>query len=146
LTYDNPSMIRSRFARAAAVVLCIGLALPTAAQTPRTPAISQDDLRTWLTYLSSDELQGRQACTEGLGLAGAYIARHLEEWGVKPGGDRGGYFQEVRVLGVRTRSNSSVTVTVHEQTRTFKDGEGVTFPRNLGAKQTMNGEAAFVGY
>ena len=53
-------MIRSCFARVAVVVLCIGLGLPTAAQTPRTPAISQDDLRTWLTYLSSDELQGRQ--------------------------------------------------------------------------------------
>ena len=139
-------MIRSCFARVAVVVLCIGLGLPTAAQTPRTPAISQDDLRTWLTYLSSDELQGRQAYTEGLGLASAYIARHLQEWGVKPGGDRGSYFQEVRVLGIRTRSNSSVTVTVNGQTRTFKDGEGVTFPRNQGAKQTMNGEAAFVGY
>ena len=131
---------------AAAVVLCIGLGFTVAAQTPRAPAISQDDLRTWLTYLASDELQGRQAYTEGLGLAGAYIARHLQEWGVKPGGDRGSYFQEVRVLGVRTRSNSSVTVTVNGQTRTFKDGEGVTFPRNQGAKQTVNGDAAFAGY
>jgi Peptidase family M28 len=139
-------MIRSPFACAAVVALCIGLGLTAAAQTPRTPAISQDDLRTWLTYLASDELQGRQAYTEGLGLAGAYIARHLQEWGVKPGGDRGSYFQEVRVLGVRTRSNSSVTVTVNGQSRTFKDGEGVTFPRNQGATHTVNGEAAFAGY
>ena len=50
------------------------------------------------------------------------------------------------MLGVRTRSNSSVTVTVNGQSRTFKDGEGVTFPRNQGAKQTVNGEAAFAGY
>ena len=139
-------MIRPQFARIAAVALCIGLGLTAAAQTPRAPSISQDDLRTWLTYLASDELQGRQAYTEGLGLAGAYIARHLQEWGVKPGGDNGSYFQEVRVLGVRTRSNSSVTVTVNGQTRTFKDGEGVTFPRNQGAKQVVNGEAAFAGY
>ena len=139
-------MIRSQFARIAAVTLCVGLGLTAAAQTPRAPSISQDDLRTWLTYLASDELQGRQAYTEGLGLAGAYIARHLQEWGVKPGGDKGSYFQEVRVLGVRTRSNSSVTVTVNGQTRTFKDGEGVTFPRNQGAKQVVNGDAAFAGY
>ena len=140
------TMIRSHFARIAAVALCIGLGLTAAAQTPRAPSISQDDLRTWLTYLASDELQGRQAYTEGLGLAGAYIAEHLKEWGVKPGGDKGSYFQEVRVLGVRTRSNSSVTVTVNGQSRTFKDGEGVTFPRNQGAKQMVNGEAAFAGY
>jgi hypothetical protein len=65
---------------------------------------------------------------------------------VKPGGDRGTYFQDVRVLGVRTRSNSSLTVTVNGQSRTFKDGEGATFPRNQGAKQTVTGEAAFAGY
>jgi hypothetical protein len=62
------------------------------------------------------------------------------------GGTSGSYFQEVRVLGVRTRSNSSVTVTVNGQSRTFKDGEGVTFPRNQAAKQTVSGDAAFAGY
>jgi hypothetical protein len=35
---------------------------------------------------------------------------------------------------------------VNGQSRTFKDGEGVTFPRNQGAKQTVSGEAAFAGY
>ena len=93
------------------LILCIGLGLTAGAQTPRQPSISQDDLRTWLTYIASDELQGRLVYTEGLGLAGAYIADHLKQWGVKPGGDRGTYFQEVRVLGVRTRSASSVTET-----------------------------------
>ena len=135
-----------------AAVLAVAVGLTAAAQTPRQPSISQDDLRAWLTYIASDELQGRQVYTEGIGLAGAYIAEHLKEWGVKPGGDRalGGtsssYFQEVRVLGVRTRSNSSVTVTVNGQSRTFKDGEGVTFPRNQGAKQTVTADAAFAGY
>src|SRR6185503_13053939 len=143
-------MTRSPFA--AVLALCIGLGMTAMAQTPRQPSISQDDLRTWLTYIASDELQGRLVYTEGLGLAGAYIADHLKEWGVKPGGDRalggtsGSYFQEVRVLGVRTRSNSSVTVTVNGQSRTFKDGEGVTFPRNQGGTQTVSGDAAFAGY
>jgi hypothetical protein len=129
-----------------AVSLAISVGLTVAAQSPRQPSISQHDLRTWLTYIASDELQGRQVYTEGLGLAGAYIADHLKQWGVKPGGDRGTYFQEVRVLGVRTRSDSSVTVTVNGQSRTFKDGEGVTFPRNQGVKQTVAGNAAFAGY
>ena len=131
---------------AAAAAFAIGLGLTAAAQTPRSPSVSHDDLRTWLTYIASDELQGRLAYSEGLGLASAYIADHLKEWGVKPGGDHGSYFQEVRVLGIRTRSNSSVTVTVNGQSRTFKDGEGVTFPRNQGARQTVSGDAAFAGY
>jgi hypothetical protein len=129
---------------AAGLAFFVGLTV--AAQSPRQPSISQDDLRTWLTYIASDELQGRQVYTEGIGLAAAYITEHLRQWGVKPGGDRGTYFQDVRVLGVRTRSNSSVTVTVNGQSRTFKDGEGVTFPRNQGVTQTITGDAAFAGY
>ncbi len=109
-------------------------------------AFAEADLRGWLTYVASDELQGRQAYTEGIGLAGAYIARNLEQWGIAPAGDNGAYFQTVRVLGMRARSNSSVTVTVKGQTRTFKDGEGVTFPLNQGGKQTVSGRAEFVGH
>jgi len=109
-------------------------------------AFAEADLREWLTYIASDELQGRLAYTEGLGLAGAFIARNLEQWGVAPAGDTNSYFQVVRVLGVRARSNSSVTVTVKGQSRTFKDGEGVTFPRNQGGKQVVSGQAEFVGH
>ena len=79
---------------------------PSADRT--TSAFAEADLRGWLTYVASDELQGRQTYTEGIGLAGAYIARNLEQWGVAPAGDNGTYFQTVRVLGMRTRSNSSV--------------------------------------
>jgi hypothetical protein len=53
--------------------------------------------------------------TEGIGLAAAYIADHLKEWGVKPGGDHalGGTRPQLlpgcyACSGVRTKSNSSV--------------------------------------
>jgi hypothetical protein len=109
-------------------------------------AITAADLKEWLTYLASDQLQGRATYTEGLGLAASYIAEHLKAWGVKPGGDDGTYFQVVKVLGVNVKRNSSVTVTVNGQTKTFKDGEGVTFPANQGGKQTITAKAEFVGY
>ena len=95
-------------------------------------SITPDELKEWLSYIASDQLQGRRVYTEGLGLAAAYIADHLKEWGVKPAGDDGTYFQVVKVLGVNTKSNSSVTVTVNGQSKTFKDGEGVTFPEEPG--------------
>jgi hypothetical protein len=138
--------IRTHLAWATLLVLCLAIGPTGAAQSSPGQAVSQEDMRTWLTYLSSDELQGRLAYTEGLGLAAAYITQHLAEWGVKPAGDSGTYFQTVRVRGIRTRSNSSVMVTVNGQSRTFKDGEGVTFPRNQGSKQTVRGDATFAGY
>ena len=136
-------MRSSRTSLVAALAIIVWLSTPGAAQRGQ---ISQTDLKQWLTYIASDELQGRQLFTEGLGLAGAYIAEHLKDWGVVPAGDAGTYFQTVKVLGMRVRSNSSVTVTVNGQTRTFKDGEGVTFPRNQGGKQTIVAPLEFVGY
>jgi hypothetical protein len=110
-------------------------------------AIQQESLREWLTYLASDELQGRATYSEGLGLAAQYIAGHLKEWGVKPAGDNGTYFQIVKVNGVRTTSRSTVTVEVNGQARTFKDGEGITFPRNMGGRQTLVvTDVLFAGY
>ncbi len=56
----------------------------------RSPRRSRhDDLREWLTYLASDELQGRAVYTEGLGLAAGYIQTHLQDWGLSPRGDNG---------------------------------------------------------
>ena len=116
----------------------------------RTPtgvsAITAADMKEWLSYIASDQLQGRQVYTEGLGLAASYIAEHLKAWGVKPAGDDGSYFQVVKVLGVNVKRGSTVTITVNGQTKTFKDGEGVTFPANQGGKQTISGTAEFVGY
>lgn len=110
-------------------------------------AIQTADLREWLTYLASDELQGRPTFGEGLGLAAGYIQERLAEWRVTPAGDRGGYLQAVRVQEVRATSRSSVTVRVGRDTRVFRDGEGVTFPREMGGNRTLTLDRVhFVGY
>ena len=110
-------------------------------------AINTPDLREWLTYISSDELEGRAVFTAGFGLAAAYIEDHLHAWGVKPAGDRGSYLQTVRVLGVKTTSHSTVTVAVNGETRTFADGEAITFPRNMGGKRRFTVDRVeFAGY
>ncbi|MEP6919179.1 MAG: M28 family peptidase, partial [Acidobacteriota bacterium] len=136
---------------AAVSLLAVGLVAQKAPSGPAGPggpaSIEPGELKEWLTYIASDELEGRQIFTEGLGLASAYIASHLQEWGVKPGAPDGTYFQTVKVLGVKASSHATVTVQVGGQTRTFKDGEGITFPRNMGAKQTITGEQIqFAGY
>ena len=110
-------------------------------------SIQQEPLKEWLTYIASDELQGRATYSEGLGLAAGYISSHLAQWGVKPAGDHGTYLQVVKVLGVRTTSRATVTVEVNGQTRTFNDGDGITFPREMGGKQTVVADRVqFAGY
>jgi len=77
-----------------AVAVIVSLSLQ--AQTPAKPdPIVVADLKQWLGYIASDELEGRATFSEGLTLAAGYIADHLDAWGVKPGGDNGTYFQRV---------------------------------------------------
>ena len=142
--------MRARLFIIPALLVALLSAAPRAQQRPArggAQAITEADLKQWLTYIASDELQGRATYTEGLGLAAGYIASHLKEWGVKPGGDNGTYLQTVKVQGIRVNSKASVTVEANGQTRTFKDGEGVTFSRMMGGKQTITAnDIAFVGY
>jgi hypothetical protein len=110
-------------------------------------SIRVPDIKAWLTYIASDELQGRATYSTGIGLAASYISDHLREWGLKPAGDKGSYLQTVYVRGVRTTSRSNVTVRVGSESRTFRDGDGVTFPRNMGGKQRLVVDrVAFAGY
>jgi hypothetical protein len=110
-------------------------------------ALRPETLRTWLTYLASDELEGRATFSEGLGMAAAYIAERLREAEVRPGGDNGTYFQRVHVFGVQSTNRSTLTVEVNGQTRTFSDGAGVNFPRNVGVPRTFTIDGVeFVGY
>jgi Peptidase family M28 len=120
---------------------------PEFAKGTKYSQISQSDMKEWLTYLSSDELTGRQVFTEGYGLAAQYIADHLKEWGIKPLGANGSYLQTVKLRGYKATRNSSVTLEVGGQTQTFKHGNHVTFSANAGAKQTLTfDDVEFLGY
>jgi hypothetical protein len=123
------------------------LALSLLAQNIPTSVLSTDTMRTWLTYISSDDLEGRGTFSEGLALAASYIAEQLKEGGVAPGGDHGTYFQRVPVLGIRNLDRSTLTVEVKGQTRTFRDGEGVTFQKFIGGARTFTvDQVDFLGY
>jgi Peptidase family M28 len=139
-----------RFVIISAFFLSVSAIAPAAQQSSKAGGIASiqpEPLKEWLTYIASDELQGRATYSEGLGLAAGYISSHLAEWGVKPAGDHGTYLQVVKVLGVRTTSRATVTVDVNGQTRTFNDGEAVAFPKRMGGKQTVIADQVqFAGY
>ena len=137
---------RSRSLRVSAVAVAALVAAATGswqllAQAPE-PAkgvkyaqVSAADMKEWLSYLSSDELQGRQVFTEGYGLAAAYIADHLKDWGVKPLGDDGTYFQNVKLKGYKVTRNSTVTIEANGATKTFK------YPRARDVRRELRRQA-----
>ena len=82
-----------RFAILSALLISFCTIAPAAQPSSKggIDSIQQEPLKEWLTYIASDELQGRATYSEGLGLAAGYISAHLAQWGVKPAGDNGTY-------------------------------------------------------
>jgi hypothetical protein len=64
-------------------------------------AESEARLKRDVTYLASDELEGRGPTTKGLVLAGDYVANEFKKAGLKPGGVDGSYFQPFKVMGAK---------------------------------------------
>jgi Peptidase family M28 len=53
-------------------------------------AISQSELRDYDYFLASDQLEGRNLPSRGYDVAALYVASHLNEWGLEPGGSTTG--------------------------------------------------------
>ena len=66
----------------------------TAPRFGNTDGITAQQLRNYLEFIASDELEGRDTPSRGLDIAAMYIADHLKTWGIKPAGDNGTYFQK----------------------------------------------------
>jgi len=138
--------------RKTTAILTLGILLLSFSVTARPSnggreGITPEELKEWLGYLASDDLEGRNTFSEGLGLAAAYIADQLRSWGVRPGGPNGSYFQRVAVLGVKSDNHSTITIEAGGQKKTFENRSGVTFPANVGGKRMLeSSQVEFVGY
>src|SRR5256714_8831515 len=94
------------------LLIAVSVALPTAlaqrkpapAKPAITPAafanravytISAAQLRTYLTFIASDEMEGRDTPSRGLDTVAKFIALNLTRWGFKPAGDDGTFFQKI---------------------------------------------------
>ncbi len=74
-------------------------------------AITAAHLKSFLTFIASDEMEGRNTPSRGLDTAALFIAEHLENWGLKPMGDNGTYFQKISLTRPRVVTDKcSLTV------------------------------------
>ena len=60
-------------------------------------AVDGDRTKTYVAHLASDALEGRATCTEGYRKAADWVAENFKQWGLKPAGENGTYFQEVEI-------------------------------------------------
>src|SRR6204780_5389458 len=59
---------------------------PVAAGYGNSDSITEHELKIYDYFLASDQLEGRNLPSRGFDTAALYVASHLGEWGLKPGG------------------------------------------------------------
>jgi Zn-dependent M28 family amino/carboxypeptidase len=90
-----------------AALLCFCLLTPaqeSKAKTGGAPSITKQEIRAHVTYLASNELEGREAGTPGGRKAAAYIAKVFRESGLKPIKGAKGYLQPFESEGWKTEN------------------------------------------
>src|SRR5205085_12361499 len=83
-----------------------------------TDGVTAKQLKEYLTFIASDELEGRDTPSRGLDIAAMFIAQHLASWGVKPAGDEGTYFQRIPLRWGKVDADKT-TLEVNGQTFTY---------------------------
>src|SRR3954467_1884965 len=67
----------------------------TPAERQEVEGITADQMRNYLYFVASDEMEGRDTPSRGLDTTAKFIAMNLTRWGFKPAGDDGTFFQKI---------------------------------------------------
>lgn len=98
------SFVRKSLALLFALGLSFSGAPSWAGTAEAVKTITAKELKDHVAYLASDALEGRGAGQAGGIKAGAYIAKEFKRLGLKPGGDKGTYFQNFKAQGKNLRN------------------------------------------
>jgi peptidase M28-like protein len=103
-------------------------------------AITAAQLKEWLYVVASDEMEGRDTPSRGLDLTAKFIADRLSQFGVKPGGDDGTYFQKFALTSRRVEPELTIASV---KGQSFKLGEDFIAEPMQGQ---ASGQIVYVGH
>jgi Zn-dependent M28 family amino/carboxypeptidase len=102
-------------------------------------AITAAQLRNYLTFIASDEMEGRDTPSRGLDTTAKFIAMNLSRWGFKPAGDDGTFFQKI---GLRRQQIDTTKTTAEINGQKFTVGDDFLPPI---ITTTVAGPLVYVG-
>lgn len=109
-------------------------------------SVTSDDLMRHLRFLADDALEGRDTGEKGNVEASAYIAKQYEEFGLKPVGDAGSYFQNFQIeLNPKPGPGSRLTTRIDGKESALRLKEDFVLFDNLD-KGSGKGALVFAGY
>ncbi|HEV8538960.1 MAG TPA: M20/M25/M40 family metallo-hydrolase [Bacteroidota bacterium] len=112
----------------------------------RSARITPQELQRHIKYLSSEELKGRRTGEEGNQMAAEYIAREFEQYGLKPAGDNGKYFQSFPFLAsVREGDDMKLSCVVGNKTFECKPDDDFNL-QSVSKDTSLRASLVFAGY
>jgi len=73
--------------------------------------VTADQLRNYLYFVASDEMEGRDTPSRGLDTTAKFIGMNLGRWGFKPAGDEGTFYQHIDLLRYKLNpANTNVSI------------------------------------
>ena len=117
-----------------AILLALAvLFAPPHAGDDSTP-ITADALEAHVRFLASDALAGRDTGSAGSLEAAAYLAKQLEDAGLQPAGDDGGFLQSVPLHKLVSHGKPSLVIQRGSDKRQFEHGDHYSVSRNAAHK------------
>jgi len=112
-------------------------------------SIDPEKIRAHVKFLSDDLLEGRGPGLRGSEIAATYIATQFALDGLKPAGDNGTYFQQVKFVGMKVapEKTSFTFVPEHGEAMPLAFGDDYTvMNETLTPEATIDAPIVFVGY
>jgi hypothetical protein len=127
-----------------AALLLLSAAAAPAQPAAEGPEFTPERFRSHVAFLGDDMLEGRDAGSRGYEIAARYVATQFEGLGLKPGGEGGGWYQQVPFVQFRLDgAQGSVSV----GGRRFAQGQEVLLsPSAVEGVQTIDAPVVFAGY
>lgn len=101
--------------------------------------ITAAQMRSFLSFIAADEMEGRDTPSRGLDLTAQFLAINLARWGFKPAGSDGSFFQPI---ALRHTNVDSAGTFVELNGQRFKEGEEYIPSPVAGS---VSGELIFAG-
>src|SRR5215216_1370791 len=100
--------------------------------------ISANQIRDYLTFIASDEMEGRDTPSRGLDTTAKFLAMNLSRWGFKPAGDQGSFLQRIDLQ--RNRADGG-------QTKVEYSGRALTAGTDYlpGGQGSVSGQLVYAG-
>ncbi len=112
--------------------------------------LAADDATRWwsyVQYLASDALEGRNTGSEGHRKAAEYIASQFLDAGLKPAGENGSFIQPVSFLTKQLdESQSSLALRTAAGVKPMRLGENAIIGTRVDPASSVDAELVFVGY